>query len=51
MITDTVPLEGLTNAITDLLERAPQCKVMVDPWARPNPTPLGVETFDSRPFL
>lgn len=33
MITDTVPLEGLTNAITDLLERAPQCKVMVDPWA------------------
>ena len=34
MITDTVALEGLTNAITDLLERARQCKVMVDPWAR-----------------
>ncbi len=33
MITDTVPLEGLTAAITGLLERAPQCKVMVDPWA------------------
>ncbi len=33
MITDTVPLEGLTAAITGLLDRAPQCKVMVDPWA------------------
>ncbi len=33
MITDTVPLEGLTDAITGLLDRAPQCKVMVDPWA------------------
>ena len=33
MITDTVPLEGLTDAINGLLERAPQCKVMVDPWA------------------
>ena len=33
MITDTVPLEGLTEAIEGLLDRAPQCKVMVDPWA------------------
>jgi (R,R)-butanediol dehydrogenase/meso-butanediol dehydrogenase/diacetyl reductase len=33
MITDTVPLEGLTDAIIGLLDRAPQCKVMVDPWA------------------
>lgn len=33
MITDTVPLEGLTDAIKGLLDRAPQCKVMVDPWA------------------
>jgi (R,R)-butanediol dehydrogenase/meso-butanediol dehydrogenase/diacetyl reductase len=33
MITDTVPLEGLTAAVEGLLDRAPQCKVMVDPWA------------------
>lgn len=33
MITDTVSLEGLTEAIEGLLDRAPQCKVMVDPWA------------------
>jgi (R,R)-butanediol dehydrogenase/meso-butanediol dehydrogenase/diacetyl reductase len=33
LITDTVPLEGLTAAIEGLLDRAPQCKVMVDPWA------------------
>jgi (R,R)-butanediol dehydrogenase/meso-butanediol dehydrogenase/diacetyl reductase len=33
MITDTVPLEGLTDAIEGLLGGAPQCKVMVDPWA------------------
>jgi (R,R)-butanediol dehydrogenase/meso-butanediol dehydrogenase/diacetyl reductase len=33
MVTDTIPLEGLTHAITALLDGAPQCKVMVDPWA------------------
>jgi len=33
MITDVVPLEGLTDAITALIDGAPQCKVMVDPWA------------------
>lgn len=33
MITDTIPLEGLTAAIEGLLDRSPQCKVMVDPWA------------------
>lgn len=33
MVTDIVPLEGLTDAITGLIEGAPQCKVMVDPWA------------------
>jgi len=33
MITRTIALEELTDAIEDLLERAPQCKVMVDPWA------------------
>jgi (R,R)-butanediol dehydrogenase/meso-butanediol dehydrogenase/diacetyl reductase len=33
MITDTVPLEGLTAAMDALLDGAPQCKVMVDPWA------------------
>jgi (R,R)-butanediol dehydrogenase/meso-butanediol dehydrogenase/diacetyl reductase len=33
MITRTIGLEDLTNAIEGLLERAPQCKVMVDPWA------------------
>lgn len=32
MITETVPLEGLTAAVEGLLDRAPQCKVMVDPW-------------------
>ena len=33
MVTDTVPLEGLTAAIESLLAGALQCKVMVDPWA------------------
>jgi threonine dehydrogenase-like Zn-dependent dehydrogenase len=33
MVTDTVPLEGLTRAVEGLLDGAPQCKVMVDPWA------------------
>lgn len=33
MITDTIPLEGLTDAVRALLDGAPQCKVMVDPWA------------------
>lgn len=33
MITNTIPLERLTDAIEGLLDRAPQCKVMVDPWA------------------
>lgn len=37
MVTDTVPLEGLTDAIRGLLDgsRADrvQCKVMVDPWS------------------
>ncbi|MBW2423189.1 MAG: alcohol dehydrogenase catalytic domain-containing protein [Deltaproteobacteria bacterium] len=33
MVTRTIALEDLTNAIEGLLERAPQCKVMVDPWA------------------
>jgi len=33
MITDTIALEGLTDAVEGLLDRAPQCKVMVDPWA------------------
>ncbi len=33
MVTDTVPLEGLTGAIESLLAGAPHCKVMVDPWA------------------
>jgi (R,R)-butanediol dehydrogenase/meso-butanediol dehydrogenase/diacetyl reductase len=33
MITDTVPLERLTDAIEGLLQRSPQCKIMVDPWA------------------
>jgi (R,R)-butanediol dehydrogenase/meso-butanediol dehydrogenase/diacetyl reductase len=33
MITDTIPLEALTTTIQALLDGAPQCKVMVDPWA------------------
>lgn len=32
MITQTIPLEGLTAAVEGLLDRGPQCKVMVDPW-------------------
>ena len=33
MITDTIPLEDLTTTIRALLAGAPQCKVLVDPWA------------------
>jgi threonine dehydrogenase-like Zn-dependent dehydrogenase len=33
MITQTIPLEALTETVEALLARAPQCKVMVDPWA------------------
>jgi threonine dehydrogenase-like Zn-dependent dehydrogenase len=33
MITQTIPLEALTETVEGLLARAPQCKVMVDPWA------------------
>jgi (R,R)-butanediol dehydrogenase/meso-butanediol dehydrogenase/diacetyl reductase len=33
MITNTIPLEELTTAMTGLLDGAPECKVMVDPWA------------------
>ncbi|MBJ19410.1 MAG: alcohol dehydrogenase catalytic domain-containing protein [bacterium] len=33
LVTDTIALEGLTEAIESLLEGGPQCKVMVDPWA------------------
>jgi len=33
MITNTIPLEALTTAMTGLLDGAPECKVMVDPWA------------------
>jgi (R,R)-butanediol dehydrogenase/meso-butanediol dehydrogenase/diacetyl reductase len=33
MITKTIPLEGLTATIEALFARAPECKVMVDPWA------------------
>ena len=33
MITDTIPLEALTDTVRALLDGAPQCKVMVDPWA------------------
>ena len=33
MITDTIPLEELTDTVRALLRGAPQCKVMVDPWA------------------
>ncbi len=33
MITRTIPLEGLTQTVEGLLARAPECKVMVDPWA------------------
>lgn len=33
MVTKTIPLEGLTATIEGLVARAPECKVMVDPWA------------------
>jgi len=33
MITRTIRLEDLTQTIEDLVTRAPECKVMVDPWA------------------
>jgi (R,R)-butanediol dehydrogenase/meso-butanediol dehydrogenase/diacetyl reductase len=33
MITGTVSLEGLTGAVQQLVARAPQCKILVDPWA------------------
>ncbi|MBK7948012.1 MAG: alcohol dehydrogenase catalytic domain-containing protein [Deltaproteobacteria bacterium] len=33
MITKTIPLEALTATIEGLVARAPECKVMVDPWA------------------
>jgi (R,R)-butanediol dehydrogenase/meso-butanediol dehydrogenase/diacetyl reductase len=33
MITKTIPLEALTETVEGLLARAPECKVMVDPWA------------------
>jgi threonine dehydrogenase-like Zn-dependent dehydrogenase len=33
MVTKTIPLEGLTATVEGLLARAPECKVMVDPWA------------------
>lgn len=32
MVTGTVPLEGLTDAIEGLLGRSPHCKILVDPW-------------------
>ncbi len=33
MITRTIGLEALTETVEALLARAPECKVMVDPWA------------------
>jgi hypothetical protein len=33
MITQTIGLDALTATVEALLARAPQCKVMVDPWA------------------
>lgn len=33
MITRTIALESLTETVEGLLARAPECKVMVDPWA------------------
>lgn len=33
MITRTIPLEAMTRTVEGLLARAPECKVMVDPWA------------------
>jgi len=33
MITRTIPLEAMTEALEGLLARAPECKVLVDPWA------------------
>ncbi|MEZ4330982.1 MAG: alcohol dehydrogenase catalytic domain-containing protein [Myxococcota bacterium] len=33
MITRTIPLEAMTRTVEELLARAPDCKVMVDPWA------------------
>ena len=32
MVTETIPLEAITATVEGLLARAPQCKVMVDPW-------------------
>jgi (R,R)-butanediol dehydrogenase/meso-butanediol dehydrogenase/diacetyl reductase len=33
LVTQTIPLEALTETVEGLIARAPQCKVMVDPWA------------------
>lgn len=32
LVTRTIPLEALTETVEALIARAPQCKVMVDPW-------------------
>jgi len=34
MITQRIGLEQLSGALEGLLQRSPQCKIMVDPWAR-----------------